>query len=200
MKKFGTKKWLALFAASMMTMVCFGQEHISFKYVEMRYDAQTYIQKLIQEGANLISTEKTKMQNVYTMRGDFATTDNCTIKIYTHRSDSIVGKAVVLFPKEENWQKTKDNYRYLREIYISKYGDYSAEYFSFSTPYREGDGREFEAFAKGRARYITYWKDLSIGLIKIEINKMGQIQITYEDRINWHEIQTSNRRDIEAEI
>jgi len=200
MKTIGTKKMVSLIVASVVSVVCLGQEHISFKCVEMKYDAQTYIQKLIKEGAVMTSSEKTKMQNIYTLKGDFATTDNCEIRVYTHRSDSIVGKAVVLFPKEDCWQKVKDNFRYLRTIYISKYGDPSAEYMSFSTPYREGDGREFEAFSKGRARYITYWKDLSVGIIKITVSKTGQIEITYEDRINWRVIQDCNRRDIAAEI
>jgi len=199
MKKLSAKM-VSLFVAGLVSMVCFGQEHISFKCVEMRYDAQTYLQKLMKEGVVLTSTDKSKMQNVYTLKGDFATTDNCVIKIYTHRSDSLVGKAVVIFPKEESWQKTKETYKYLKDIYVSKYSDYSAEYYSFSTPYREGDGREFEAFAKGKARCITYWKELSVGIIKIQVNKAGQIEITYEDRVNWRRIQDSNRRDIEAEI
>lgn len=200
MKKSSTKKLMSLLVAGLVSMVCMGQEHISFKCVEMRFDAQTYLRKLESEGLSLTSTERTKMQNIYTLRGAFATTDNCVVKIYAHRSDSIIGKAVVLFPKEESWQKAKANYKYLKDIYESKYGEYSAEYYSFSTPYREGDGREYEAFARGKARCITYWKDLYIGIIKIGINKNGQIEITYEDRINWRTIQDSNRRDIEAEI
>jgi len=182
------------------SILCFSQEHMSFKNVEMNCSAQKYIQKLGQKDLYLVSEEKSKYQNVYTLQGPFATTDDCTIKVYCHHNDSIVGKVVIIFPKEESWAKTKETYKYLWHIYIYKYGDPTIDRWSFGSPFYDGDGKEFEGLEKRRICIISYWKDLSAGLIKLEVNMSGRIEISYEDKINWYKIQDSNRKEIFNEI
>ena len=174
------KKVFFLFFILFTTNYLYSQEsHIEFKGIPLDGTLPSFIKKMEE---NEFKFEKFPRDYVAMMNGLF-TGKYVDIYILSSPKSKTVWKVSAYYTKKELWTSLKSDYKEMVELFEKKYGAPSSHYEFFSKPYYEGDGYELQALRKEKCDYVSFW-DTDKGTIAVEINKWGQIQVGYEDRIN----------------
>lgn len=76
-----------------------------------------------------------------------------------------------------NYQQKYDE---LVSLYRTKYGEPSNEFRFFKSPYKDGDGYEYQAVRVGKGSISTYWEDENANNLGIAVDD-GGIDLPYQD-------------------
>ena len=173
-------RYLFLLFSLLSTMfISFGQEHMSFKGVEMNCSASVFYSKMNASGFNLLYEK----EGSYVMKGKFAG-ENATIVFKNSEVTNQVGAVVVFFEEKSSWASLKAQYLLFKKNLAEKYVmGLSDEY--FDSPYYEGDGFEMSAVKLGKCHYDTKFEDKR-GFIILSISEDGEVSILYIDKIMWN--------------
>jgi hypothetical protein len=73
----------------------------------------------------------------------------------------------------------EDVYNELVSLYKVKYGQPSHSFKFFRSPYKEGDGYEYQAIRVGKGTMSTYWgENFVVGIV---VEQSGAVTISYQD-------------------
>lgn len=106
------------------------------------------------------------------------TGEEALISVRFNSNNELVKCIIVLYPGENEAIET---YQSIKDILISKYGEFEDTYKIFKHPYEEGDGYETQGIKLGKVHFHTFWavaKDSS--KLHIGINESLDIAIHYE--------------------
>ncbi len=156
-----------------------------FMGIPIEGDAVLFINKLKVKGFKVINYNN----NVTTMSGVFLGTLTNSILIVQTPKSKQVWKVGVYMPEQNTWSSLKFEYQSLLSKLNNKYGEPATSFFSFMSPYEEGDGYELTAVQMEKSNIIAWW-DLTFtdgtpsGLIMLEMTKWKQNSIIWENSVN----------------
>lgn len=155
-------------------------EHMTFKGIPINGKLSDFVSEMKNKGFTF--GEHVVKDDIVIMSGDFAGKP-AVIYILATPESKTVWKVGVFYDKQDTWLSLKLDYLQVKDVYSKKYGepDYEKEY--FFKPYYEGDGYELQAIKAGKCIYYSSMKT-DTGSISIQINKLCEIQISYEDKLN----------------
>ena len=184
------KKWILSFVIVVTNFLC--AQSVApvtgvpqFMGIPIEGDAVIFINKLKVKGFKVLNYDA----NVTTMSGVFLGTLTNSIMIVHTPKTKQVWKVGVYMPEQYTWSSLKFEYQTLLSKLNNKYGEPSSSYFSFTSPYEEGDGFELNAVQMEKSNIVAWW-DLTFtdgtpsGLIMLEMTKWKQNSITWENSIN----------------
>lgn len=138
--------------------ICFSQNHLSFKGIEINGTLTDFSQKLEASGYKKIYTNDA--QDACVLEGAFAGYDQCMIFVISTAQEHIVWKVAVQLPEQSSWYSLKSRYNEFRESLMEKYGAPSKKYEFFSSPYYEGDGYEMSALNNEKCHMLLSSKQI----------------------------------------
>lgn len=148
-------------------------------------DVMVFINKLKSKGFKVKKYDAI----VTTMTGVFlGNLTNEVLIIHTPKSKK-VWKVVVYMQEQIGWSSLKSEYVSLLSKLNNKYGEPSSSYFSFMSPYEEGDGYEMNAVELEKTNIVAWWNlthqdGTESGTITLELSKWKQNKISWENAIN----------------
>ncbi len=170
-----------------------------FMGIPIEGDAVLFINKLKAKGFKVINYDA----NVTTMSGVFlGTLTNSIMIVHTPKSKQ-VWKVGVYMPEQNTWSSLKFEYQSLLSKLNNKYGEPATSFFSFMSPYEEGDGYELTAVQMEKSNIVAWW-DLTFtdgtpsGLIMLEMTKWKQNSIIWENSVNT-ELKKKEQAELDAE-
>lgn len=152
--------------------------HLEFKGVSLNGNLPSFVQKMESKGFSVVRNG----DDIVSMEGSFAGKE-VTIYIVGSSKTKTVWKVRVVLPKSHSWSSIKSDYKYMKDMYTTKYGVPSDSYEFFSSPYYEGDGYEMQALRNDKCTYFCAF-ETSGGVIWIEMDEGEYIAINYEDKQN----------------
>ena len=156
-----------------------------FMGIPIEGDAMLFINKLKAKGFKVTTYDAI----VTTMTGVFlGNVTNQILVIHTPKSKQ-VWKVAVYMQEQFGWSSLKSEYLTLLSKLNNKYGEPSTSYFSFLSPYEEGDGYEMNAVSLEKTNIVAWWnltyKDgTESGTIMLELTKWKQNKISWENATN----------------
>jgi hypothetical protein len=156
-----------------------------FMGIPIEGDAMLFINKLKAKGFKV----KTYDAVVTTMTGVFlGNVTNEILIIHTPKSKK-VWKVAVYMQEQIGWSSLKSEYVSLLSKLNNKYGEPSTSYFSFMSPYEEGDGYEMNAVSLEKTNIVACWNltyqdGTESGTIFLELSKWKQNKISWENATN----------------
>ena len=156
-----------------------------FMGIPIEGDAMLFINKLKAKGFKV----KTYDAVVTTMTGVFlGNVTNEILIIHTPKSKK-VWKVAVYMQEQIGWSSLKSEYVSLLSKLNNKYGEPSTSYFSFMSPYEEGDGYEMNAVSLEKTNIVAWWNltyqdGNESGTIFLELSKWKQNKISWENATN----------------
>lgn len=145
--------------------------------IEVNGSYDNFKDSIVAKGFTYVSS----FESMHIFYGKFAN-ELVTLNVLTTPKTKIICKVIVYFPQKEKWLELKKDYYKKKEMYKSKY-PMDVDYEFFSPPYEDGDGYEMRAVKKEKCNYISFFFAKG-GHITIEIDKLAQVKVTYEDRDN----------------
>jgi hypothetical protein len=186
------KRKITLLALTLITFYSYAQtetnstEHMNFKGVPIDGTLKEFVNKMVQAGFKLISTE----EGTTILNGDFAGYKDCYIGVSTLKQKDLVYKIGVFFPNLETWSLLSGNYFNLKQMLTEKYGTPSdvVEEFdvpSYSQPKDDQDKMYQVQF--DNCKYYSIWQT-DKGEIQLLISHSGVtncfVLLFYFDKIN----------------
>jgi len=156
-----------------------------FMGIPIEGDALVFINKLKSKGFKVKKYDAI----VTTMTGVFlGNLTNEVLIIHTPKSKK-VWKVVVYMQEQIGWSSLKSEYVSLLSKLNNKYGEPSSSYFSFMSPYEEGDGYEMNAVELEKTNIVAWWNlthqdGTESGTITLELSKWKQNKISWENATN----------------
>jgi hypothetical protein len=156
-----------------------------FMGIPIEGDAVIFINKLKVKGFKVKKYDAI----VTTMTGVFlGNVTNEVLIVHTPKSKK-VWKVVVFLQEQIGWSSLKSEYQSLLSKLNNKYGEPSTSYFSFLSPYEEGDGYEMNAVEFEKTNIVAWWNLMyqdgtESGTIMLELSKWKQNKITWENATN----------------
>jgi hypothetical protein len=156
-----------------------------FMGIPIEGDAVLFINKLKAKGFKVV-----KYDGVVThMSGVFLGNVINEISIIHTPKSKIVWKVVVYMQEQIGWSSLKSEYLTLLSKLNNKYGEPSSSYFSFISPYEEGDGYEMNAVTLEKTNIVAWWNlthqdGIESGTIFLELSKWKQNKISWENATN----------------
>lgn len=172
------KKVITLFAAMLLSLSLFSQEHLDFRGIPIDGHIDNFVAKMKTLGYVLDNKE----DDAVIMKGKFTNRDADIFILCTPKTKTVY-KVFIDFDKEASWSSLKSRYFDYKELYIKKYGATDNSYEFFSKPYYEGDGYELQALKLEKCTYATFFKT-SKGIVAVELTKYECLRLVYEDKIN----------------
>ena len=103
--------------------------------------------------------------------------------VYTPKSKTVC-KVAVIFPEKTSWYTLKSEYIEYKEVLEEIYGEPENEYFTFKSPYYEGDGYELSAIKMDKHVISAFWFNHNNTNIAIRVTEYSQVNISYENARN----------------
>jgi hypothetical protein len=156
-----------------------------FMGIPIEGDAMVFINKLKTKGFKVKKYDAI----VTTMTGVFlGNVTNDVLIVHTPKS-KIVWKVVVFMQEKIGWSSLKSEYLTLLSKLNNKYGEPSTSYFSFMSPYEEGDGYEMNAVTLEKTNIVAWWNltyqdGAESGTIMLEMTQWKQNKISWENSVN----------------
>jgi hypothetical protein len=156
-----------------------------FMGIPIEGDAVIFINKLKVKGFKVKKYDAI----VTTMTGVFlGNVTNEVLIVHTPKSKK-VWKVVVFLQEQIGWSSLKSEYQSWLSKLNNKYGEPSTSYFSFLSPYEEGDGYEMNAVEFEKTNIVAWWNLMyqdgtESGTIMLELSKWKQNKITWENATN----------------
>ena len=174
-----------IFMAIVLCLVCtfsFGQEHLTFKNVEIDGDMLVFCQKM--ETCGFTTVQQYDDEGIVQMKGTFMGYRDCSLFVIGTQKSKKVWKVIVDIPEVENdFYTLKSQYENAVEAYTKKYGKPDSDFYFFRRPYYEGDGYEMQALRLEKLIATSFWH-INNGTIVVKITKYQNLQIGYEDKKN----------------
>jgi hypothetical protein len=184
------KKWILSFVIVVTNFLC--AQSVApvtgvpqFMGIPIEGDAVIFINKLKTKGFKVKKYDAI----VTTMTGVFlGNVTNEVLIVHTPKSKK-VWKVVVFLQEQIGWSSLKSEYQSLLSKLNNKYGEPSTSYFSFLSPYEEGDGYEMNAVEFEKTNIVAWWNLMyqdgtESGTIMLELSKWKQNKITWENASN----------------
>jgi hypothetical protein len=184
------KKWILSFVIVVTNFLC--AQSVApvtgvpqFMGIPIEGDAVIFINKLKTKGFKVKKYDAI----VTTMTGVFlGNVTNEVLIVHTPKSKK-VWKVVVFLQEQIGWSSLKSEYQSLLSKLKNKYGEPSTSYFSFLSPYEEGDGYEMNAVEFEKTNIVAWWNLMyqdgtESGTIMLELSKWKQNKITWENATN----------------
>jgi hypothetical protein len=184
------KKWILSFVIVVTNFLC--AQSVApvtgvpqFMGIPIEGDAVIFINKLKTKGFKVKKYDAI----VTTMTGVFlGNVTNEVLIVHTPKSKK-VWKVVVFLQEQIGWSSLKSEYQSLLSKLNNKYGEPSTSYFSFLSPYEEGDGYEMNAVEFEKTNIVAWWNLMyqdgtESGTIMLELSKWKQNKITWENATN----------------
>ena len=184
------KKWILSFVIVVTNFLC--AQSVApvtgvpqFMGIPIEGDAVIFINKLKTKGFKVKKYDAI----VTTMTGVFlGNVTNEVLIVHTPKSKK-VWKVVVFLQEQIGWSSLKSEYQSLLSKLNNKYGEPSNSYFSFLSPYEEGDGYEMNAVEFEKTNIVAWWNLMyqdgtESGTIMLELSKWKQNKITWENATN----------------
>jgi hypothetical protein len=184
------KKWILSFVIVVTNFLC--AQSVApvtgvpqFMGIPIEGDAVIFINKLKVKGFKVKKYDAI----VTTMTGVFlGNVTNEVLIVHTPKSKK-VWKVVVFLQEQIGWSSLKSEYQSLLSKLNNKYGEPSTSYFSFLSPYEEGDGYEMNAVEFEKTNIVAWWNLMyqdgtESGTIMLELSKWKQNKITWENATN----------------
>ena len=156
-----------------------------FMGIPIEGDAMLFINKLKAKGFKVTKYDAkvTQMSGVF-----LGNVVNEISIIHTPKSKQ-VWKVVVYMQEQIGWSSLRSEYLTLLSKLNNKYGEPSTSYFSFLSPYEEGDGYEMNAVKLEKTNIIAWWNltfqdGTESGTIQLELTKWKQNKILWENAAN----------------
>ncbi len=156
-----------------------------FMGIPIEGDAVLFINKLKAKGFKVKNYDAT----ITTMSGVFLGSFTDEIRIIHTPKSKKVWKVSVFMPEQAGWSSLKFEYASLLSKLNNKYGEPSSSYFSFLSPYEEGDGFEMNAVTLDKTNIVAWWNltyqdGAESGTIMLEMTKWKQNKISWENAVN----------------
>jgi hypothetical protein len=171
------KKWILSFVIVVTNFLC--AQSVApvtgvpqFMGIPIEGDAVIFINKLKTKGFKVKKYDAI----VTTMTGVFlGNVTNEVLIVHTPKSKK-VWKVVVFLQEQIGWSSLKSEYQSLLSKLNNKYGEPSNSYFSFLSPYEEGDGYEMNAVEFEKTNIVAWWNLMyqdgtESGTIMLELSK-----------------------------
>jgi hypothetical protein len=179
------KKLILSLAVLLLSLAVFAQEnqHLTFKKVPIDGTLNQFVTKMKAVGFTVVGQEsKTAI-----LKGEFAGYRGCTVYVQTLDSKDLVNYVGVRFPVDDTWATLEGDYKNLKSMLTTKYGEPFQSVESFQNPSMADDdnGKMFEV-KMHRVDYTTTWETPNgkIGLMIFADNEGCAATIGYVDNIN----------------
>lgn len=113
------KQLLMLIITLFISMGAMAQtNHMKFKGIPIEGTLNSFVQKLKDKGYTSLGQK----DGTAILKGEFATTKDCTIAVMSFSDRDQVRLVGVFFPEDETWNEIIGRYNFLKEMLTEKYG------------------------------------------------------------------------------
>lgn len=181
------KKVLLVIIVFVLSLPSFAQDtsqHLTFKGVPIDGTLTQFVANMKAKGfTGTVNNDGTAALN-----GDFAGFKGCQIYVSTLKSKDLVSYIGVLFPVCTNWSTLEGNYRKLKDMLTTKYGDPDEVIEEFQYQHSGMDDNSMiHELVMERCNYSTLWRTPKGNLLlKLVTAGFGSchVALVYYDKIN----------------
>lgn len=172
--------------------------HLKFKGVPMDGPVDEFVEKI--KGTDLQVVDK--FDDATMLTGTFAGYRNCKVFVYPSKGNGHVRMVGVTFDLQETWPDLYSNYLSLKTMLTKKYGEPAKCKEVFDWPSEPDDHTKIYLVQTDRCKYSSDFETLegfitlSITHLKVDYLDVCFVSVTYIDKQNFQEDQSSAMDDL----
>ncbi|MBR5562994.1 MAG: hypothetical protein IKW11_02065 [Bacteroidales bacterium] len=188
------KRLLISLIAVMFASALWAQnQHLTFKGVPIDGTLNDYVVKMSAAGFTHLQTE----DGIATLKGDFAGYKDCRIYVQTLKPKNLVSEIVVEFPARTEWFEIESDYKKLKGMLTTKYGNPKEVREEFQG--NPSDGVKLSRIGDYEGFYYSIF-ELPNGKLTLIIKEgswgLGYVDLWYSDKINSAKVEADALNDL----